>query len=125
MKLPNMLVILSAARPHHSEAEEEAAFNALKKSISLPNAECLGHWRGSEERSLLVQCEAFVDVGRLVARAKEFQQEAILLVDANDNAFIYWINTRVMESKGPMYKSKDVPSSEAHTFFNGYYYYTL
>lgn len=125
MKLPNMLVILSAGRPHHDETAASRAFNNLSKSISLPQAECIGHWMGQEERSLVVQCEDFADIGYLINRAKEHNQEAILIVDANDNAFVYWINTRVLESNGPMYKSKDVPSSESHTFFNGYYYYTL
>lgn len=128
MKLPNMLVVLSACQSALADDKNErntAELNRLLKS-SYKYGPATGCYKGQLEDSFVVQADDFRDIGHLVELAARFKQESILLVDSRNKAFLYVLETKEMRQLGPLYQTDRIPeSADAFTFFNGMYYYTV
>lgn len=128
MKLPNMLVVMSACQSALADDKNDrntAELNRLLKS-SYKYGPATGCYKDKLEDSFVVQADDFRDVGHLIELAERFKQESILLVDSRDKAFLYVLGTKEMRQLGPLYQVDRIPeSADAFTFYNGLYYYTI
>ncbi|QGF20952.1 hypothetical protein MA13_gp08 [Pectobacterium phage MA13] len=128
MKLPNMLVVMSACQSALADLKNDSNTAELNRllSYSYHYGPAMGCYKGKLEDSFVVQVDDFREVGHLVELAERFKQESILLVDSRDKAFLYVLGTKEMRPLGPLYQTDRIPeSADAFTLYNGLYYYTI
>lgn len=133
LKLNRLLVVMSVERATASAAMNElqhTAFKAFLMEYDLPYDEAVGYYKGTEEKSFVIQCQDFADVGRLQEQAALADQECIMIVDARNKSFLYYPETCHLEQLGYMFQFnraenplRDIP--DACTILGDEVYYAV
>lgn len=89
--------------------------------------EVQGCYKGTLERSFVVQCCDHADVGVLHKLAREYSQESILLVDSRRSSFLLYVDSLKMERIGHLYTQYEQPTTDAWTYNadSGTYFYVV
>lgn len=88
------MVFISAAREGETRTFNNIRHNVLKNSIKFDYIDCVGVYKGTQERSLGVVLETH-KLSHMIEWAKHFNQESILYRDELGECFLLYID------KGP------------------------
>lgn len=100
MKLTRLLVVISACK---GRPLDEYNMGLLRHDLShagLSYDKAVGCYNGVTEDSLIVQCDDFEAVGKVVKLAAGYDQESVLLVDARNKAFLLYCSGSRIDSLG-------------------------
>lgn len=107
LKLNRLLVVMSVERSDLiQQANEQATsrFTTWLTECEYPYDEAIGYYKGAQEKSFVIQCQDFSDVGRLQEEAALAGQECIMIVDARNKAFLYYPEKCQLEQLGYMFQ---------------------
>ncbi|QOC54390.1 hypothetical protein Atoyac15_26 [Aeromonas phage Atoyac15] len=130
--LNRMYVVISAELSHLSADDNDGRSDDLYRALTSRFGtngidEVQGCYKGTLERSFVVQCSDHSDVGSVYNIAQKYSQESVLLVDSRNRAYLLYVESRRLDNLGVLYSSTDVPSTDAWTFNKaaGVYYYVV
>ena len=107
LKLNRLLVVMSVERSTDSSTDNMRRTGAFKEWLNVndyPYDEAVGYYKGAQEKSFVIQCLDFSDVGRLQEEAALAGQECIMIVDARNKAFLYYPDKCQLEQLGYMFQ---------------------
>ncbi|QOC54203.1 hypothetical protein Atoyac14_23 [Aeromonas phage Atoyac14] len=130
--LNRIYVVISAELSTLNAADNDGRSDDLLRRLNGRfDSSCVdevqGCYKGTLERSFVVQCKDHSDVGVVHRFAKEFSQESILLVDSRRTAFLLYVDSLTMERLGHLYTQYDQPTTDAWTYNadSGTYFYVV
>lgn len=110
-------IILSAELTGHhlNESRTQDLRSRLKagrlgKSINF--VECNGVYKGTKEKSFMVEVENHYDFMWTCGVARSYNQESILMVDKRNQASLFYLESKKVEKLGTFHK---IPKSVADT----------
>lgn len=118
---PNKIIFSVFQFGYTTEANTDN-HRTLMESLKIPSFETWGFYKGQPELSIVVtvsnyeKYNAWFDL--ILDIAKQFKQESILLVDSDDNADLYYVDTGMTKPLGVFQEASAVEAKkqDAYTF---------
>ena len=124
--LTKLHVIFSASKQSSEDQRNTSLLARWLSDNGFVSEQVTGSYKGVEEQSFIVQCDDFAQVDQLVRRAKYYEQESVLIIDARQKCFLYYPDTKQLDYIGRWYKGTPESNPTASfTIINGEYHYVI
>lgn len=133
MELNRFIVVISAHKSQESLDINTKNTDRLRgqlrsEGLCFQFDEVQGMYKGEAEPAFAVQCNDFSDVGTLLYRAREYNQESIMLIDARKRAYLLFCDTSELVYLSTLYSrsaDSEIPRPDNYTLHGDVLYYTL